>query len=386
VSRVSSPCSRDGRCVVFAALLAATACQGPAKSQTPEIALIADPAKPAGAYLEVRHVDAWVSPAGDREGPVQVFAVRDDGTVQSEPVAGKYSRVGDAIHFTPLYPFDSGRSYEVRVAADPSASAAALQQRVAMPRPPAKPATFVTHVYPTGDVVPENQLRMYIEFSAPMGRRPGLDYVTLLDEQGRQVVDPFLPVDGELWNSDHTRFTVFFDPGRQKRGILPNREMGASLVAGRKYTLRISREWLDGNGQPLRETFERPFVTGPADRSPLDLASWKVTAPRQGTRDPLTVVFPESLDHGLLMRAVGVRRDGVAVVGHVEVDAHETRWTMTPEAPWQPGRYEVIALGILEDLAGNRIGRAFEIVGKDDRGEDDAAVTAIPFRLVDPSG
>jgi len=25
------------------------------------------------------------------------------------------------------------------------------------------------------------------------------------------------------------------------------------------------------------------------------------------------------------------------------------------------GRYEVIALGILEDLAGNRIGRAFEI-------------------------
>ena len=54
---------------------------------------------------------------------------------------------------------------------------------------------------------------------------------------------------------------------------------------------------------------------------------------------------------------------------------------MTPDAPWQPGRYELIALGILEDLAGNRIGRAFEIVGASDKGEDDAAVTARPFTL-----
>jgi hypothetical protein len=214
-----------------------------------------------------------------------------------------------------------------------------------------------------------------------MGRRPGLDYVSLIDDNGRQVIDPFLPVDGELWNSDRTRFTVFFDPGRQKRGILPNREMGESLVAGRKYTLRISREWRDGNGQPLRETFEHRFTVGPADRSPLDVASWRIIAPREGTRDPLTVVFPESLDHGLLLRALGVRRDGSPLVGQVQVDSQETRWTMIPETPWQSGRYEVIALGILEDLAGNRIGRAFEIVGKDDKGEDDAAVTSVSFRL-----
>ena len=41
----------------------------------------------------------------------------------------------------------------------------------------------------------------------------------------------------------------------------------------------------------------------------------------------------------------------------------------------------LIALGILEDLAGNRIGRAFEIVGAGDKGEDDAAVTARSFAL-----
>ena len=61
-------------------------------------------------------------------------------------------------------------------------------------------------------------------------RRP--EHVSLLDDHGKPVVDPFLPVDGELWNADRTRYTVFFDPGRQKRGILPNREMGFSLAAG----------------------------------------------------------------------------------------------------------------------------------------------------------
>jgi hypothetical protein len=380
-----SPFSLVAGSVILAALLAPAACQR-SSERLFSITLVADAAKPADAYLEIRGVDsALLSDAAERERTLQVFAVRADGATQPEPVAGKYTESTDAIRFTPLYPFDPGRSYEIRYRGGVGGSTAARQERVTMPAPPAKPATFVAHVYPSGDIVPANQLRMYIEFSAPMGQRPGLEHVSLLDDKGRPVVDPFLPVDGELWNAEHTRFTVFFDPGRQKRGILPNREMGESLIVGRKYALRISRDWLDGNGQPLRETFERLFTVGPPDRSPLDVASWKITAPREGTREPLTVAFSESLDHGLLLRAIGVRRDGAPLTGQVQVDAHETRWTMTPEAPWQPGRYEVIALGILEDLAGNRIGRAFEIVGSGDKGEDDAAVTSLPFKLADSS-
>jgi hypothetical protein len=58
---------------------------------------------------------------------------------------------------------------------------------------------------------------------------------------------------------------------------------------------------------------------------------------------------------------------------------------MIPSEPWSPGDYTLIALGILEDLAGNRIGRAFEVIGKDDTGEDDAAITAVPFSLLPPA-
>jgi len=367
--------------VVLAALLTLAACQR-ASERPFSVTLVADAAKPSDAYIEIQGIDSrLLRDAADRERALQVFAVRADGAAQPEPVAGRYAAAGEAIRFTPVYPFDPGRSYEVRYRGDASGGSNGRHERVSMPAPPAKPATFVAHVYPSGDIVPANQLRMYIEFSAPMGHRPGLDHVALLDDKNRQVVDPFLPVDGDLWNADRTRFTVFFDPGRQKRGILPNREMGESLVAGRQYTLRIGRDWLDGNGQPLRETFERRFTVGPPDRSPLDVASWTIGAPREGTREPLTVSFPESLDHGLLLRAIGVRRDGAPLIGQVQVDAHETRWTMTPDVPWQQGRYEVIALGILEDLAGNRIGRAFEVVGKGDKGEDDAAVTSRAFAL-----
>ena len=47
--------------------------------------------------------------------------------------------------------------------------------------------------------------------------------------------------------------------------------------------------------------------------------------------------------------------------GDIEVDQLETRWTFTPKDPWRAGTYHLLALDILEDLAGNQIGRAFEV-------------------------
>ena len=60
--------------------------------------------------------------AAGRERTLQVFAVRADGAAQPEPVAGRYAEAGDAIRFTPLYPFDPGRSYEVRYRSDAAGS------------------------------------------------------------------------------------------------------------------------------------------------------------------------------------------------------------------------------------------------------------------------
>ena len=85
-------------------------------------------------------------------------------------------------------------------------------------------------------------------------------------------------------------------------------------------------------------------------------------APAAGTLTPLSVAFPEPLDHGLLLRALGVLSpDGQAVPGKIDIGTHELTWSFTPQSPWAPGAYNIVAFGTLEDLAGNRIGRPFEV-------------------------
>jgi hypothetical protein len=269
---------------------------------------------------------------------------------------GDYAVVGNSVRFTPMFPLDPGRQYRVVFAP------ANLEATVALPASAAQPSTVVSRVYPSGTSLPENQLRMYIHFSAPMGLKGGLDYVHLVDDRGERVVDPFLPLDTEFWNDDRTRYTVFFDPGRQKRGITPNQQMGRSLELGKRYTLVVDREWRDANGLALRETFRREFTVGPADERPLDLKAWRIETPAAGTRDALVVVFPEALDHGLLLRALGVAgADGRPLHGDTAVEEGETRWRFTPASEWRAERHQLVALGMLEDLAGNRIGRAFEV-------------------------
>jgi hypothetical protein len=167
-----------------------------------------------------------------------------------------------------------------------------------------------------------------------------------------------------------------------KKGILPNVQQGRPLEVGRSVTLVINREWRDENGLPLKEEFRRALRVGPTDLDPLDSAAWHIQSPKAGGRDGVVVTFPEPLDHGLLMRALGVTRDGKEVAGAIAVDRNETRWTFTPEAPWRTGTYHLLALDILEDLAGNQISRAFEVDNFDtvDKGPNPQTIT-IPFRV-----
>jgi hypothetical protein len=97
----------------------------------------------------------------------------------------------------------------------------------------------------------------------------GIGFVRLLDEAGDEVRDPFLPLDAEFWNRDRTRFTVFFDPGRQKRGILPNEEMGRSrspaAAAARSRASRASRRTRPAGCSLRRGVAERRLLPAGAD-------------------------------------------------------------------------------------------------------------------------
>jgi hypothetical protein len=389
-------------CASGAGIIACSSVGGPSQ---PEIQFDSAGDRPDAATVRVagipsehlRQARNWSAEQWSSALRVTVVSDAAPGAAALPPVIGRYTVERRAVVFKPEFGFDPGRRYRVVFDASKIASGedtsqparpersrrAALTAVVGLPGRDLVPTTIVSHVFPSAEVVPENQLRLYVHFSAPMGLKGGIGHVRLLDETGDEVREPFLPLDAEFWNRDRTRFTVFFDPGRQKRGILPNEEMGRSLVDGRAYTLVVSREWRDAQGMPLKEEFRRRFTVGPPDERPLDQHAWRIEPPSAGGRGQLAVTFPEPLDHGLLLRALAIAdRRGRRIEGESSIEAHETRWLFTPAAPWRSGEYFVQAMTILEDMAGNRIGRAFEVdeFSRVDESAEQETV-AVPFRV-----
>jgi hypothetical protein len=134
------------------------------------------------------------------------------------------------------------------------------------------------------------------------------------------------------------------------------------MSAGHQYTIEVSADWHDAQGQPLAGPYRRRFRVGPPETRPLSMTSWRIAPPAPGTREPLIVTFPAALDHGLLSRALAVEgAGGASVDGDVVLEAGDTRWAFSPRSPWSAGEYRLVAQSILEDPAGNRIGRAFEV-------------------------
>jgi hypothetical protein len=307
-----------------------------------------------------------------------------DGGPAPLPVAGSYDVRNGVIRFMPHVPLEPGRPYQVTFtpAALPGGALAhlpSISRVVALPAPPANPPTSVVMAYPSGPEVPANLLRMYVEFSGPMGIRSAENYVAVLDSVGHEIPGALLPLDTDLWNPEHTRFTILFDPGRVKQGILPNRAMGRPLTGGQTFTLLVRREWPDAQGRPLESDFRSTYRVGaPIDR-PIAPADWRVAAPAAGSRDPLTVTFTTGLDRALLQRAIGVARGAATLPGQTHVAPGERQWTFVPRDAWQPGDHALVVQPELEDPAGNRIGRAFE--ARDPEDDTRQPPTRVPFTI-----
>ena len=277
-------------------------------------------------------------------------------------VGGSYRVDAGALVFEPRYPPAPGVSY--RVVFDPEAMGlpgSRLTATFDVPRPETPP-TVVEHVYPSTDVLPENQLKLYVHFSASMARGEAYRHIHLLDAEGVEVELTFLELDQELWTRDFRRFTILFDPGRIKTGLVPNLEEGRALVPGRSYTLVIGSAWRDANSQPLASEYRKTFRAGPFDDVAPDISTWRLGVPDAGTINAVTVEFPEPMDRGLMDRLITIVDSvGETLQGSVEVDREETRWLFVPADPWEPGDYALVAGTELEDLAGNALNGLFEV-------------------------
>ncbi len=278
---------------------------------------------------------------------------------------GTYRVQGKVLRFTPQFPLEPGLKYraEFRPAQLPGkVSGPPITSTFRLPPRDTTPTTIVTNVYPSGEVVPENLLKFYLHFSAPMQRGGIYEFIQLRDDKGQPVELPFLEIDEELWDPTLTRLTVFIDPGRIKRGVLPLEEIGPSLETGKSYTLVIRQDWKDGNGAPLKAEFQKSFRVVAPDRAPPDPKHWQINAPPAGSREPLVITFPEPMDHALTSRVISVTDAASQLIaGTVTLANHERQWVFTPQTAWSRGAYQLVIQTTLEDLAGNNIGKPFEV-------------------------
>jgi hypothetical protein len=337
----------------FAILPALTAAEPPAVRFLPA-------AKEQPASVEVTGLDATIrsqwreKPPADWSKILAVF-IGDSHT----PIVGSYSVEKTSLRFEPRFPFTPGSKY--RCVFTP-ASGSKVESEFIVPKPaPANP-TVVEQVFPSSDTLPENQLKFYIHFSAPMSRGEAYKHVHLLDEKGKEVENPFLELEEELWDRAGQRFTLFIHPGRIKRGLKPREELGPVLLEGKRYTLVVDAAWQDGDSNPLGQAFRKEFRVGPPDETQPDPKTWALQAPAAGSKQALAIRFPKPLDHALLNRMLWVvDADGKRLAGQVQAGKLETSWRFLPERAWPPGEYHLVIDSALEDLAGNSIARPFEV-------------------------
>ncbi|MCP3727681.1 hypothetical protein M3I53_31935 [Paraburkholderia sp. CNPSo 3272] len=279
-------------------------------------------------------------------------------------VAGRYQLLETGVRFIPRFPFEPGVRY--RASFDPQPlgrgeRADVLTLEFSLPDPIGGDPAFVTGAFPSADVLPENLLRFYVCFSSPMRRGCAESQISLIGPDGRPAHDVLYRPALELWDRSMRCLTVLLDPGRLKRWVGPNRELGPPLTMGQRYALAVGSAMVDSSGRPLQQHFSKPFVVAQAVRESVEVAHWTVLPPAANTDQPLEIMFPRPLDWALLRRAITVVGDDeLPVRGRAAIAQGERRWTFTPASPWTATRPAIRVAPDLEDVCGNNLFEAFD--------------------------
>ena len=289
---------------------------------------------------------------GNADSAVAYIQVRLVGS--NTDMLGSYKAANNHIEFTPLIPLMPGGIYEVLFKNN-------IIGTVKIPAADAGTAAQVISIFPATDTVPLNLLKIYIRFSAPMQEGQALQHVSLLDEKNDTVPGVFLDLQPELWDVNRTTLTLWLDPGRIKRDLIPNQKMGNPLQEGKRYAVAIANSWKDAQGLPLHQSFTQTVTKGLRDSISPKPEKWKLQLPKPNTNEALTIHFGEALDYFLLQETITIKDlQSNIVLGKNNISNNGNSYSFSPEKPWQPGRYILQVASLLEDLAGNNINRLFE--------------------------
>ena len=285
-----------------------------------------------------------------------------------QPIAGEYQPSGDKIYFKPTYPFAECQTYHAvfrpsnffsRLGIERELSWEDAEMSFSIPAI-IHATTTVQSIFPESAVLPQNLLRMHIYFSAPMMPGDAYKHIALIRDDGIKIEKAFLHIDQELWDAQRKRVTLLFDPGRIKRDLRSNIELGMALEEGEKYTLVIDSAWRDVHGNTLAKSISKTFFVSPPIRSKVSVNTWKIDAPLAGSLESIIITFDRPMDQGLAMKHIAIRNSLGVVSGSAEI-INDSLWKFTPTHPWTKGEHMIVASPLLEDVAGNNLNNAFDL-------------------------
>ena len=274
--------------------------------------------------------------------------------VATTPLLGTFNKLGSKIFFEPAIAFSNGQSYEIKKDSE-SVFEFSIASKIAA-------APELLAIYPSNDTVPENLLKMYFIFSKPMqevGRM--LDYIKVYNKTDGKEVSVFLELENELWNTGHTQLTLWLDPGRIKRDLIPNKEKGLPIEEGKEYEITVTTDLKDADGIPLATNYSKTLYVAARDTHSPRLKDWSIHRPNAVTKEALTIRFKEPLDAVLAVETIRINTENKeAVPGKFKLEQKERLLTFDPDTAWIQGNYEISVEPILEDLAGNNLNRLFD--------------------------
>jgi hypothetical protein len=343
-------------------------------SKQPALSIYSDPSRFGSRYIGVYNLDPDLLVALGKcartsyllQSMLRVRVV-GAGTPPGEDlpdVFGRYQVLPGEIRFIPHFPFEPGvhyrASFDPRPLGRPELSEVVTLE-FSLPREVRAAGTQVTQVFPSGGSLPENLLRFYVCFSNPMQRGRAEEQIRLLGPDGQPAPDVLYRPPVELWDKSMRHLTILLDPGRLKRGVGPNRELGPPLKAGQEYTLAIGSGMLDSSGRPLRQSIYKRFQVTEAVRERIAVEQWKILPPATKSLQPLVLMFPNPLDWALLWHTIDIASErGQSIDGRIAIDQGEKRWSLTPTSPWAAGSYYVRIASSIEDVCGNNLLEAFD--------------------------
>ncbi|MEL7026137.1 MAG: Ig-like domain-containing protein [Pseudomonadota bacterium] len=282
------------------------------------------------------------------EDTLRVFVgPKDQCCAGKTPMSGTYSVTGNSVTFDPAFEFLEGQAYTIQ-----TADGALHQFKIASANQATAPSVLA--IYPSGSAIPENTLRFYIQFSAPMMPHQAEQFIELVSANGEADREAFMSFKQELWSADRTRLTLLMDPGRIKRGVAQNTRLGPALVETQSYAIVVRDGWPGATGGDVALGFEHAFHVDAALRSIPSPDAWDITPPAAGSREPISITFDRPFDRFQTLESLRLEdADGAVILGEAWLENNETVWRFAPLEPWEEGDLNLLIDARLEDVAGN---------------------------------